>query len=362
MDTMPRPRPPHLHKQTTQHGKVVWYVRVGKGPRVRVQGVYGTPEFDGAYQAALNGRSPPPAGAATKRSLEWLWMLYRQTNAWTEELSPATRRQRERIMRGVLKTGGNQPLSKITTASIKAGVDRRKPYAARHFVDTLRGMFKWAVPALHVKSDPTAGISVKKPKTKGFPVWTEEELEIYERRWPLGTRERVMFGVYAFTGLRGGDAAILGKQHIRNGVITLDTEKNDTRVTLPVLPELAEILAAGPLGELSIIANSRGQPMSKETIGNLFRKAVRAAGIRNRSAHGIRKAAATRAAYNGANIQTLNAIFGWKGNQMAILYTEAADRRRLAEDNMAMMSKTGTSIPSPSGKVREFQRQPKLKQ
>ena len=66
MDTMPRPRPPHLHKQTTQHGKVVWYVRVGKGPRVRVQGVYGTPEFDGAYQAALNGKSPPPAGAATQ--------------------------------------------------------------------------------------------------------------------------------------------------------------------------------------------------------------------------------------------------------------------------------------------------------
>jgi hypothetical protein len=213
-------------------------------------------------------------------------------------------------------------------------------------------MFKWAVSVQHVKSDPTTGISVKKPKTKGFPPWSEEELEIYERRWPLGTRERVMFGVDAFTGLRRGDAAILGKQHIRNGVITIDTEKNDTRVTLPVLPELAEIPAAGPLGELSVIANKRGQPMSKETIGNLFRKAVRAAGIKNRSAHGIRKAAATRAADNGANIQTLNAIFGWKGNQMAILYTEAADRRRLAEANMAMMSKTGTSIPALDGKVR----------
>ena len=67
----------------------------------------------------------------------------------------------------------------------------------------------------------------------------------------------------------------------------------------------------------------------------------------------------TRAAYNGANIQTLNAIFGWKGNQMAILYTEAADRRRLAEANMAMMSKTGTSIPSPKGKVRAGKRKAK---
>jgi integrase len=349
---MPHPRPPHLHREANRHGTMVWYVRIGKGPRTRIKAEYGTPEFDEAYRAAIAGELPKPTARATRGSLEWLWMLYRQTGAWTDELSATTRRQRERIMIKVLKTGGDQPLSKITAGSIRAGVERRKPYAARHFVDTLRGMFKWAIAAQHVKSDPTAGLSVKKPKTKGFPPWSEEELEIYEKRWPLGTRERVMFGVYAFTGLRRGDAAKLGKQHIRNGVIILDTEKNDTRVTLPVLPELAEILAAGPLGELSIIANKRGQPMSKETIGNLFRKAVRAAGIHNRSAHGIRKAAATRAAYHGANIQTLNAIFGWKGNQMATLYTEAADRRRLAEDNMEKMSKTGTSIPAPDGKVR----------
>jgi integrase len=351
---MPRPRPPHLHRQTTRHGKAVWYVRIGKGPRIRVKGDYGTPEFEEAYQAALSGKSIERPGNAVRGTLEWLWNLYRQTGAWTEELSVTTRLQRERIMRKVLATGGNQPLSKITAATIKAGIERRKPYAARHFVDTIRGMFKWAISAQHVRSDPTTGLSVKKPKTKGFPAWSEEQLEIYEKRWPLGTRERVMYGVYAFTGLRAGDVAILGKQHIRNGVITLDTLKNDTRVTLPVLPELAEVLAAGPLGELSIIANKRGQPMSKATIGNLFRKAVRAAGIQKRSAHGIRKAAATRAAYNGANIQTLNAIFGWTGNQMAMLYTEAADRRRLAEENMTKMSKTGTSIPSPSGKVREF--------
>jgi integrase len=350
---MPRPRPPHLHRETNRHGKTVWYVRIGKGPRIRIKGDYGAPEFEAAYQAALKGEAPRAAVAA-RGTLRWLWLLYGQTGAWTEELSATTRRQRERIMRKVLETGGDQPLSKITTASIKAGVERRKPYAARHFVDTLRGMFKWAVTAQHVRSDPTTGISVKKPKTKGFPPWSEEQLEIYERRWPLGTRERVMFGVYAYTGLRAGDVAILGKQHIRNGVITLDTLKNDTRVTLPVLPELAEILAAGPLGELSIVANKRGKPMDKGTIGNLFRKACRAAGIHNRSAHGIRKAAATRAAYNGANIQTLNAIFGWTGHQMATLYTEAADRRRLAEENMAKMSKAGTSIPAPGGEVREF--------
>jgi integrase len=210
---MPRPRPPHLHKETNRHGNVAWYVREGKGPRIRIKGIYGTPEFDAAYRAAINGESPQGAPKAIKDSLEWLWILYRQTHAWSD-LSPVTRRQRENIMRGVLKTGGNQPLSKITSGAIKQGIDRRKPFAARHFLDTRRGLYKWAVDAGHVKSNPTEGKAVAKPKTKGFPVWTEDELEQYERRWPLGTRERVMYGVYCFTGLRRGDAARLGKQHI----------------------------------------------------------------------------------------------------------------------------------------------------
>jgi integrase len=215
----------------------------------------------------------------------------------------------------------------------------------------MRGLYKWAVAAEHVKSDPTAGKAVPKPKSKGFPVWTEEDLEQFERRWPMGTRERVMFGVYLYTGLRRGDAAKLGKQHIRNGVITIDTEKTGTRVTIPVLPELAETIAAGPTGELSIIASKKGQPIRKEVLGNLFKEACRSAGIK-KSAHGIRKAAATRAANNGATVATLEAIFGWEGGQMAALYTRAADREALAAQHMTKLSKPKTSIPSPRGKVR----------
>ena len=52
---MPRPRPPHLHRQKNRHGVVVWYVRFGKGPRIRINGTYGTPEFNRQYQEAING-------------------------------------------------------------------------------------------------------------------------------------------------------------------------------------------------------------------------------------------------------------------------------------------------------------------
>src|SRR5436190_24042236 len=53
---MPRPRPPHLHRQVTRHGKTVWYVRFGKGPRVRIRAEFGTPEFGAEYQAAITAR------------------------------------------------------------------------------------------------------------------------------------------------------------------------------------------------------------------------------------------------------------------------------------------------------------------
>jgi integrase len=140
--------------------------------------------------------------------------------------------------------------------------------------------------------------------------------------------------VLVYTGLRRGDAVIFGRQHIRNGVGTIKTEKTDTEVTLPMLPVLAETLAAGPCGDLTFIAGENGHPLTKESFGNLFRKACRAAGLRRRSAHGLRKAAATRAANAGATVAELEAIFGWSGGTMASLYTRAADRRRLAERAM----------------------------
>ena len=64
----------------------------------------------------------------------------------------------------------------------------------------------------------------------------------------------------------------------------------------------------------------------------------------HRSAHGCRKIAATRAADNGATVAQLNAIFGWTGTAMASLYTEAADRKRLALEAMAMMAGQRTKM------------------
>lgn len=138
---MPRPLPPHLHRERTRHGALVWYVRVGKGPRTRLRDAYGTEEFWRAYRTAVSGdprerpRQRPQSG-----TLAWLIARYRETTAWSD-LAPATRAQRECTFRALIKSSGAKPAADISTADISATVDSKKdkPSAARHFMQAARG-------------------------------------------------------------------------------------------------------------------------------------------------------------------------------------------------------------------------------
>jgi integrase len=356
---MPRPRPPYLSHERNFRGTMVWYVRI-RGKRIRIRETYGTPEFDSAYQAAVAGnavvkKAAPEVAAGT---LKWLIDQYRDTAAWQRDLSQATRRQRDNIFKGIISAAGDEPYARITKADIERGRERRAatPHQARHFLDAMRGLFRWAYKAQLIKQDPAAGVeSPTRPRGGGFMPWTEDDVAAYEQHWPVGTRQRVWLGVLLYTGLRRGDAVRLGRPHIRNGVAHIKTEKTDTPVALPILPILAQTLAAGPCGDLTFVAGAKGRPLTKESFGNEFRDACRAAGI-NKSAHGLRKIAAIRCAENGASVPQLNAIFGWTGAKMALHYIEAANRKKMAADAMHMMmneNKQGVSIVAPKRDVRQ---------
>ena len=376
--SMPRPRPPHLHRETNRHGKAVWYIRVAKGSRTRIKAEYGTPEFDAAYRSAVMGERPQGPGKAARGTLGWLFDLYRQTTAWTD-FAQSTRYKREKIMMRVLATAEHQPVSAINEAAVIAGRERRAatPAAAQAFVDTLHGLFKWAVSMKLAASDPTLNVKVKtRSKRKGgYPPWTDEDMAKFEARWPRGTRERVIFDILAYTGLRIGDVTILGRQHlkprtividgqpVRQTVISIDSEKTGMRVELPLLPQLKETLDVGPTGDLAFIVTRRGTPWTKGALGTEFVAAARAAGVVGKSAHGMRKAAATRAAENGATERELEAIFGWSGGRMATLYTKSANRGRLAAGAIGKLNRpeteNRTSIPAPTAEVRAGNRKSK---
>lgn len=328
---MPRKLPPFVTRERTRHGKAVYYFRRGKGPRTRLPSI-DEPEFQDAYEAALAGSPRPKKRIANMGSLEWLITRYRETSAYLS-LSSATRRQRDNIFKHVLESAGDKDYRRITRKVIVDGRERRSktPAQARNFLDAMRGLFRWALEAELVTVDPTAGVkNPPRPKTAGFEAWTEEDVQAYEAQWPEGTKERVWLHVLLYTGLRRGDAVRLGKQHVRDGIATIRTEKTGTEVTIPILPALERTLQIGPTGDLAFIIGEKGHPLTKETFGNMFRKACNAAGLTGKSAHGVRKIGATRAAEAGATVAELEALFGWTGGTMAMHYTKTADRKRLA--------------------------------
>ncbi len=350
---MPKRRPPHLQLEHTSLGIPIWYVRVGKGPRTRLTAEFGSAEFDEQYHDALAGKKPQKLGAAARGTLEWLWNLYRGSKSWTD-LSMATRKQRENIMRSVLEAAGKNPLATFTKRALEAAVKRREdtPTQAKHLVTTFRGMFEWAIKSDLARTDPTHGVgfkrSSKEAKSGGFPVWDEADIAKFEARWPRGTRQRLAFDILLHTGLRRGDACKVGKQHVKDGVISIQTEKTGMWVHITIQPELLATLEAGPLGDLAFIGNPmNGNPIRKEALGNFFREACDAAGVK-KSAHGLRKAAATNAADNGATEAELEALFGWSGGQMASLYTRSANRKRLSTGAAKKMARTKDETSKPA--------------
>ncbi|WP_375694421.1 tyrosine-type recombinase/integrase [Bartonella sp. AD24XZML] len=345
---MPKPRPPYLLKEVTRHNKIIWYVRIGHGKRIRIRGTYGTQEFVDNYKSALaelQGIIPPKpkTGKLIEGSFAWLLKQYFNSVNW-HSLAKATKRQRELILMKVCDSIGNIPYKAIEKKHIIAGVERRKetPSAAQNFLKALNGLFNWAIDQGLLENNPTIG--VKRPALSnkdGFAVWTEDDVEKYYQRWSHGTHERVWVDVLLYTGLRRGDAVRIGWKDVNDNIIHLKTEKSQfkTDVFLPILPELAETLKIGPIGNETFICGKNGNKLVKESFGNLFREACNTAGIK-KSAHGLRKLAATRAANSGATVSQLKAIFGWTEDKMASLYTKSADRKRLALEAIKKLQKS----------------------
>ncbi len=345
---MPRPRQ-HLHHEKTRHGNWVWYVRMGHGPRVRLPDEYGTDEFWEAYNAALYGKPVARQKGPAAGSVAWLIARYIESAEWSD-LSPATRKQRHAVYRIVEEKMGALAIGKLNKASILAARDKRrdKPHAANNLVKAMRGLFGWAVDRGHVAANPTTGVKLLSGANddEGFHAWTENEVDRFEARWPLGTRQRLSFDLLLYTGLRRGDAVKLGRQHVRGDEFTLRTEKTGAVVTRPILAPLATSIAATTTGDLAFLVTERGQPFgSKESFGTWFKNACNAAGVPG-SAHGLRKTGARRAAEAGASEAQLNALFGWTpGSRESATYTRTANNARLA--------RSAPTLPAPSKSVRD---------
>jgi integrase len=249
-------------------------------------------------------------------------------------------------------------LGEIDRLSIEGGRDKRraKPEAANSFVKVMRALYAWAVDAEpdYVKENPARAVKLLQGNPTGFHTWTVDEVEQFRAFHKPGSKARLAMDLLLFTGLRRSDLVAFGRQHLRNGVLEIrpykTRETSSISVMLPVLPALASAIAEGPTGDMTFIVSERGTPFTAESFTNWFKDRCREAGVPG-SAHGLRKAAATIAAENGATEQHLLAMFGWSTPRMAALYTKTANRRKLALAGSAFMpggEQDGNTFPRTS--------------
>lgn len=345
MEGMARQRYQYVQKQTTRHGRVVWYFRIGDGPRTRMKGEYGSPEFVTHWRSLIAGEETA-VSAPSKFTLQWLVNKYEASAAF-KALAPSTQRMRSNILKAVCETGGKMLVSQITRNTIASGRDRRAetPFAAINFMKVMGYLFEWAVDAGYARTNPVKDVKRPKAKVIGHTPWTYEDVAKFYEKHTLGSMARLAMDLLLFTGLRRSDVYRLGPQHIRDGVIEFRAKKNDEPLFIPVHPILQKSIDACSISHMAfLITPKQGRPFKSEaSFGNWFAEVCDEAGVSAR-AHGLRKLLAQIVAESGGSNAELKALFGWTTDAMAAHYIKNANAKKLAQSGAEKLKE---NMPSP---------------
>jgi len=217
------------------------------------------------------------------------------------------------------------------------------PFAQRNLLNTLRAMFRWALSEGKFPDDPTVGVTRKKLKTKGYPTWTEADIERFIAHHPSGTKAYLALVLLRDTGQRRGDVVRMGRQHIRHdllpkkphGWLCIVQRKTGTLVEVPVTDALHAAIDACPNSHLTLLTTRQGQPFADASFTNQFRDWCKEAGLpKGLSAHGLRKARARRIADKNLSAHAVGAVSGHKTLSEMQRYTVDYSRRKLADEAM----------------------------
>ena len=139
----------------------------------------------------------------------------------------------------------------------------------------------------------------------------------------------------------------IGRQHIKDGVLAVRQQKTSAVLAIPVHPDLAGIIAATPVGHLTLLVTQTGKSYGANDFSEIFRSWCDAADLPQHCVfHGLRKAALTRLADAGCTVHELAAISGHKTLSEVQRYTNAADQARLAKAAMERIGNQGVK-PAP---------------
>lgn len=324
----------YVHEFVDRHGTVRRYFR-RYGKSTALPGKPGSTAFLSAYRDALKASErarPAAARRVDPFSLAAVINSYVGSREFSD-LRPITQATYRNILRRMEADHGDKDAISMSRSDVLRILDSLSPGAVKNWLGVIRILCRHMLDLGWRETDPT--LRIRKPKRgRGFPTWTAEDAEAYMKRHPKGSKARLAFMLLAFTGQRRADIVTLGRQHIRNGRIVVDTGQSKTgnRISVPILPILADEIARHPAG-MTFLVTEYGAPFSAAGFGNWFRARCDEAGV-SKSAHGLRKFLGSTLAELGAPDKERMAVLGHETASEAVMYAKAADLDRLSDAAM----------------------------
>jgi len=338
---------PRTRCDLDRHGNERWYAIDPYGQKVRLNPKslhieIGSDAFIARYRLAIAGdlsKSKPSSSKLVPGSIGELinLFLHDKTSTYHTKLSARSQYVLKGRLLALQKEHGHRSAEGLTVEAIEAGREFRKakPWSANNRILTLRAVYKYGVKIKFVTHNPAAKVEKVRTKSEGYHTWTQDEIEQYQAHWPIGTMARLAFELLHCTGQRRSDVIRLGRQHITSeSRLKISQRKTGAKLEIPIIPILADCMAACQHTHLTFIVTESGKPFTDNGFGNKFRDWCNAAGLPHCSAHGLRKALATQLAELGMTPNEIAAITGHKTLREVQRYTHAADQKRMADKAM----------------------------
>ncbi|MBK3746043.1 site-specific integrase, partial [Paraburkholderia aspalathi] len=192
-------------------------------------------------------------------------------------------------------------------------------------------------------------------KTEGHATIRQNDIAQFIAYHGNNSKAVLALTILMYTGVRVSDLSFIGPQHRRGDTFVIRAFKNRNRnpVTLsfPVHPILDAVLKMHTHQQLTYVVTDHGRPFSIKGLSQRISEWFTQAGLPHLTAHSVRKGLATNMAENEATDSMLEGMFGWRDGKTSKIYTQSAERSRLARHAISKIDwgDIGNFLPHPNG-------------
>ncbi|WP_104491974.1 tyrosine-type recombinase/integrase [Paracoccus denitrificans] len=335
----------HVKTITKGNGRQFTYLAVPGHKLVRLpDGPKNSPEFLMAYAAALAASAPERKGRPVANGSIAAAIISYQRSADFTGMATTTQQQRRRHLSHIADTWGNARLVDLRASHIEADISKLAPHPANNRRKAWRCLCTWAKRNRLIAQDPSAEVDkIATAKSDGFKPWLPNEIEKFRKRWPMTSPQRLAMELIYWTAARASDAVRIGPGMVsKDGWLTFRQRKTGGEVSVPFnrtlpgfaigmqadLDALKEAIAQAPR-HMTWLVTAQGKARSEKAFSSWFAGAAADAGVKGKSAHGLRKSRAMALAEAGATAHQIAAWTGHESLSEVQRYSKAADRKRI---------------------------------